>query len=58
MVFLVSRDCCMALLAVPCVCLQFVIAAFPDHTRLLFCQFTPFLKDPVLDDATAVGVLL
>ena len=53
-----SRDCCMALLEVPWVCLQFVIAVFPDHTRLLFCQFTPFLKDPVLDDTTAVGVPL
>ena len=53
-----SRDCCMALLAVPWVYLQLVIAVFPDHTRLLFCQFTPFLKNAVLDDATAVGVPL
>ena len=35
-VFLVSRDCCVAL---PCgarVCLGVVIVVFPDHNRLLF----------------------
>ena len=37
-VFLMSRDCCVALLAVPWVSLQFVIVAFPDHTHLLFLQ--------------------
>ena len=35
-VFLVSRDCCVALfLTVPRVCLQFVIVVLPDHTQLL-----------------------
>ena len=27
-----SRDCCVLFLAVPMVCLQFVIVVFPDHT--------------------------
>ena len=27
-------------LAVPYVCLQFVIVVFPDHTHLLFCTYT------------------
>ena len=31
-------------LAVPCVCLQFVIVVFPDHTHLLF----QFLYDAVI----------
>ena len=35
-VFLVSRDCCVALPPVPWVCLQFVIVVFPDHTHLRF----------------------
>ena len=35
-VFLVSRDCGVALLVVPRVCLHFVIVVFPDHTDLLF----------------------
>ena len=35
-VFLVSRDCYVALLAMPRVCLQFVILVFPDQTHLLF----------------------
>ena len=35
-VFLVSCDCCVALLHVPRVCLQSVIVVFPDHTHLLF----------------------
>ena len=32
-VFLVSRDCFLALPRVPWVCLQFVILVFPDHTQ-------------------------
>ena len=32
-VFLVFRGCCMDLLAVSSVCLQFVIVVFPDHTH-------------------------
>ena len=36
-VFLVSRDCCLALpLCLPWVCLRLVIVAFADHTHLLF----------------------
>ena len=35
-VFQVSPDCCVALLAVPCVCLQLVILVFPDHSYLLY----------------------
>ena len=31
-----SRDGCVALLAVPWDCLWFVIVLFPDHTHLLF----------------------
>ena len=31
--YLVSRDCCVAL---PRVCLQFVIVVFPDQTHFLF----------------------
>ena len=30
-------------LAVPLVCLQFVIVVFPDHTQLLFISFASFL---------------
>ena len=30
-------------LAVPWVCLRFVIVVFPDHTYLLFCTNTPKL---------------
>ena len=37
-VFLVSRDCCVALLHDTMVCLQFVIVVFPDHTHLLFLK--------------------
>ena len=33
LVFLVSGDCCAALLSMPQVCLQFVIVVFPDHTH-------------------------
>ena len=29
-------------LAVPCVCLQFVIVVFPDHTHLLFIIFSKY----------------
>ena len=32
-VFLVSRDCCVALPYAPCICLQFVTVVFPDHTH-------------------------
>ena len=32
----VSRDGCVAFLAVPWVCLRFVIVVFPDCTHLLF----------------------
>ena len=35
-VFLVSRDCCVALPHDATVCLQFVIVVFPYHTHLLF----------------------
>ena len=34
-VFLVPRDCCVALPHDATVCLQFVIVVFPDHTHLL-----------------------
>ena len=34
--FLVSCDGCVLFLAVPCVCLRFVIVVFSDHTHLLF----------------------
>ena len=34
-VFLVYHDCCVAILAVPWVFLQFVIVVFPDHTHYL-----------------------
>ena len=41
MVALFSSSCCLVIvmwlfLMVPCVCLQFVIVVFPDHTQLLF----------------------
>ena len=32
-----SCDCCVALLLVPWVCLQFVIVVFPDYAHLLCC---------------------
>ena len=35
-VFLVSRDCCVALPRDATGCLQFVIVVFPAHTHLLF----------------------
>ena len=35
-------------LAVPWGCLQFVIVAFPDHTRLLFLKLSPELKKKYL----------
>ena len=35
-VLLVSRDCCVAALAMTRVCLLFVIVVFPDHTHILF----------------------
>ena len=31
-------------LAVPSVCLQFVVVVFPDHTHLLFCSDNEFLQ--------------
>ena len=37
-VFLVSRDCVWLFLAVPWLCLQFVIVVFPDHNQLLFLE--------------------
>ena len=35
------RDCCVALLGVPWVCLQFVIVVLHDHTRILFSVSFP-----------------
>ena len=35
-VFRVSRDGCVAVLAVSWTCLRFVTVEFPDHTHLLF----------------------
>ena len=35
-VFLVSRDCCGALITMTWVILQFMIVVFTDHTHLLF----------------------
>ena len=34
-------------LAVPCVCLQFVIVVFPDHTHLLFLTYISPGKDSI-----------
>ena len=39
-VFLVSRECCVALPRVPWVCLQLVVEVFLDHTHLFFLLFT------------------
>ena len=35
-------------LAVPCVCLQFVIVVFPDHTHLLNLNIKSFVKSSIL----------
>ena len=32
---ILSRDCCRLFLAVPWICLQFVLVVFPDHTHFL-----------------------
>ena len=32
-------------LAVPCVCLQFVIMVFPDHTHYFYCSFLVIIYD-------------
>ena len=40
-VFLLSRDCCMAIPLDAPVCLQFVVVVFPDHT-LNFSKSTRF----------------
>ena len=60
-VFLVSRDCCGALLTIPRVCLQSVIVFFPDHTHLLilnktlkFCFFILFCEHKLFHDCSFI----
>ena len=54
-----SRDCCVALPAVPWVCLQFKILVFPDHTHLLFwMDYIVHCSRPLLSEMFAFEAII